>query len=170
MGIMFSLLLTFIICGFWHGANLTFIIWGALFGAAMSYEVLTAKIRKKLKKKINARVYTFISWFFTFHFVTFLWIFFRAKNMQAVGKMFSQIFANMDWTYLSPFISARKLLVEILLLGFTFYALPAKWYPNITQRFIKLPYWVKLIIFIAIIQLVIQFQSEDVQPFIYAQF
>jgi len=170
IGIMFSLLLTFIICGFWHGANLTFIIWGALFGAAMSYEVMTAKIRKNLKKKINTHVYTFISWLFTFHFVTFLWIFFRAKNMQSVGKIFNQIFANMDWTYLSPFISARKLLVEILLLGFAFYALPAKWYPNITQRFIKLPYWVKLIIFIAIIQLVIQFQSEDVQPFIYAQF
>ena len=54
-GIIFSLLITFIICGFWHGANLTFIVWGGLFGVAMTFEMLTSKIRKNIKRRINSK-------------------------------------------------------------------------------------------------------------------
>lgn len=169
-GIVLSIFITFVLCGFWHGANWTFIIWGALFGAVMAIEILLAKQRKKIKKKINKRVYTFISWFLTFHFVTFLWIFFRSKDMETAGQMFYQIFNQMDWAYLLPFLNVRSLLVVFIILGFALSAIPSKWYPTITERFISMPIWAKAIVFIAAVQLVIQFQSADVQPFLYAQF
>lgn len=169
-GIVLSIFITFVLCGFWHGANWTFIVWGALFGAVMAIEILLAKQRKKIKKKINKRVYTFISWFLTFHFVTFLWIFFRSKDMETAGQMFYQIFNQMDWAYLLPFLNVRSLLVVFIILGFALSAIPSKWYPTITERFISMPLWAKAIVFIAAVQLVIQFQSADVQPFLYAQF
>jgi alginate O-acetyltransferase complex protein AlgI len=169
-GAIVSIFITFVLCGFWHGANWTFIVWGALFGAIMAIEILLAKQRKKIKKKINKRVYNFVSWFLTFNFVTFLWIFFRSKDMETAGQMFYQIFSQMDWAYLPPFLKVRSLLVAFIILGFAFTAIPSKWYPTITERFISMPLWAKAIVFLAAVQLVIQFQSADVQPFLYAQF
>jgi D-alanyl-lipoteichoic acid acyltransferase DltB (MBOAT superfamily) len=169
-GIIFSLLITFIICGFWHGANLTFVVWGGLFGLAMAIEILTSKIRKNIKRKTNAKVYNIISWLITFNFTTFLWIFFRAQNMQSAWLIIKQIFTQMDWAYLIPFVTVRSLLLIILLIGIALYAIPLKWFQKLFQQFINVPFWVKAIIFIVVIQLVIQFQSADVQPFLYAQF
>ena len=169
-GIIVSLLITFIICGFWHGANLTFIVWGALFGLAMAFEILTGKIRKNIRGKMNKRLYNIISWFITFNFVTFLWIFFRAQNMQSAWLIIRQVYAQMDWAYLLPFIRVRSLLVIMMFVGVILYAIPLKWFQRLSQQFINVPFWVKAIIFIVVIQLVIQFQSADVQPFLYAQF
>ena len=165
-----TLMITFVTCGLWHGANLTFIIWGALFGAAMSIEALTSKYRKKYKKKIRSQLYNIISWFLTFNFVTFLWIFFRAKDITTAGKIFSQIFTNMDLAYIPPFISVRKLLVEIIFVGIAFYAIPTKWFSSVLMNFKHIPYWAKIILFLEVAQLVVQFQSADIQPFLYAQF
>lgn len=169
-GIVLSLFITFVLCGFWHGANWTFIVWGALFGAMMAIEILVAKQRKKIKKRINKRIYNFVSWFLTFNFVTFLWIFFRSKDMDTAGQMFYQIFNQMDWAYLPPFLNVRSLLVVFIIVGFLFSAIPSKWFPPIAERFISMPLWAKAIVFLAAVQLVIQFQSADVQPFLYAQF
>lgn len=169
-GTIISLLITFIICGFWHGANLTFIVWGGLFGLAMSFEILTGKIRKNIRGKMNKHLYIIISWLITFNFIAFLWIFFRAQSMQAAWLITRQIFALMDWAYLLPFIKVRSLLVIIISIGIIFYTLPLKWFQKLSQQFINFPFWVKAIIFIVVIQLVIQFQNADVQPFLYAQF
>ena len=169
-GTIISLLITFIICGFWHGANLTFIVWGSLFGLAMAFEILTVKIRKDIRGKINKRLYNIISWIITFNFVAFLWIFFRAQNMQSAGLIIRQVFTQMDWAYLIPFVSVRSLLIMIMIIGIAVYAIPLKWFQKLSQQFINIPFWVKAIIFIIVIQLVIQFQSADVQPFLYAQF
>jgi alginate O-acetyltransferase complex protein AlgI len=169
-GIVLSLFLTFVICGLWHGANWTFIVWGSLFGVVMGIEAVTSKLRKKLQKKINPFVYKAISWFLTFHFIVFLWIFFRAQDINTALLMFKQIFTNMDWTYLLPFISVRILLINFILIGIAFYIIPAKWFPQITKRFEVIPFWAKVLIFIAIVQVIIQFQSADVQPFLYAGF
>jgi alginate O-acetyltransferase complex protein AlgI len=169
-GIVLSLFLTFSICGLWHGANWTYILWGALFGAAMGFEILTAKFRKKIKKKTNKHIYNFISWFITFHFVSFLWIFFRSQDMQTAGTMINQIFTDFSLSYFTPFMNVRGLLIFIMLGGIILYAIPAKWFPDITRRFVSLPYWLKIIAFIVVVQLVIQFKTADMQPFLYALF
>jgi len=62
------------------------------------------------------------------------------------------------------------LLVVIMLIGVASNAIPAKWFQRFTQRFIELPYWIKIIAFLVVAQLVVQFQSADIQPFLYAQF
>jgi len=71
---------------------------------------------------------------------------------------------------LLPFIRVRSLLVIMMFVGVILYAIPLKWFQRLSQQFINVPFWVKAIIFIVVIQLVIQFQSADVQPFLYAQF
>lgn len=48
--------------------------------------------------------------------------------------------------------------------------LPKNLYARISNAFIKSPLIIKLAVFIIVVQLVIEFMSEDVAPFIYFQF
>lgn len=68
-----NLFLTFLIGGFWHGAGWTFIIWGALHGLACCTH--------KLWQGLNFKLPSLLSWFLTFLFINFTWIFFRAPNI-----------------------------------------------------------------------------------------
>ena len=81
-GVVFALLLTFLISGFWHGASWTFVIWGMLHGVGLSLEAVFAKQRKKLAKAMPAWLFHAIMLTATFSFVNFTYIFFRAKTLE----------------------------------------------------------------------------------------
>lgn len=89
----FSITVTFLVCGLWHGANWTFIIWGLLFAVYLVFSMYTKNIRARIKKFLFINQIHFISVFLTFCFTTLAWIFFRADNVyQAISyidKMFS---------------------------------------------------------------------------------
>jgi len=75
-----NLYITFLISGIWHGANWTFIIWGAVHGLFIALESLSLKY-----KLINFKVPDLLASFFTFTIVTVAWVFFRADSVaQAV--------------------------------------------------------------------------------------
>lgn len=69
-------LVTFLISGFWHGANWTFIVWGALHGCFLSIENIF-----KVKKGYNSMVFRLAKTVFIFALVSFAWIFFRANTI-----------------------------------------------------------------------------------------
>ncbi|MGC2425141.1 MAG: MBOAT family protein [Nitrospirota bacterium] len=75
----FNVILTFFIGGLWHGAGWTFLIWGLLHGAALSVQRLWEETGVKLNK--------YLSWTLTFLFVVVTWVFFRAKNVGAAGRV-----------------------------------------------------------------------------------
>lgn len=77
IGTPLSLMLTFLICGIWHGSTLGFIVWGALHGFYMIVAYLFTKTRIKLPAN---RLFVAIKVFVTFNLVSFAWIFFRAKT------------------------------------------------------------------------------------------
>jgi alginate O-acetyltransferase complex protein AlgI len=169
-GIITALVFTFVICGFWHGPNFTFILWGALNGLIMAFEIITSKWRRRIKKKIPTRIYTSVSWFITFNLLAFLWIVFRSSDLKSAWLLIQRIFTDTNIAYLQPFVHVRTLFVIILLAGFAMYALPTEKITMISKRFIAIPYWAKAIVFIALVQLIIQLQGADVQPFLYAGF
>ena len=51
LGIVMALILTFLISGIWHGAALTFILWGLLQGSFLSIEAVTNKQRRSFLKR-----------------------------------------------------------------------------------------------------------------------
>ncbi len=86
--IVFSLLVTFFISSFWHGAGWQFVIWGMLHGVVMVYEYLTVEQRKRLSEKIPSVIYNFFSWVFVILFLAFGWVFFRANSVpDALGVL-----------------------------------------------------------------------------------
>lgn len=81
-----NLFIVFVVSGFWHGANWTFMIWGAVNGFYLIFAIITEKHRKKIDHimfldKIP-RVHKFIQILVTFVLACFAWVFFRANTMQ----------------------------------------------------------------------------------------
>lgn len=80
--------ITFILVGVWHGANWTYIVFGFLQGIALSYELVTKKLRKKIRKSTPALLYNSLSIFITFCFWTFCCHIFRSKNISQAWSLF----------------------------------------------------------------------------------
>ncbi|MFN0276270.1 MAG: MBOAT family O-acyltransferase [Chitinophagales bacterium] len=81
-----NLFLTFLLSGLWHGPNFTFIAWGALHGTAVSVQTFFEQ------RKVHFNVSKYVSGMFTFLFVCFCWIFFRAENLSDAGTLLKNIF------------------------------------------------------------------------------
>lgn len=81
----FNLFFTFLISGLWHGANWTYLIWGALNGLYLVFALIRARyIDKHLEGKIPIpqSVQKAINILITFILICFSWIFFRAASVQ----------------------------------------------------------------------------------------
>lgn len=86
-------------------------------------------------------------------------------------SMIKQILTDTNFKkYTIPFWQAHKLWVILMIIGFTMHASPVRLTDKIIDLFVKSPYIVKLVLFIIVVQSVIQLRSEDVVPFIYFQF
>ncbi|MCL4164560.1 UNVERIFIED_CONTAM: hypothetical protein GTU68_024768, partial [Idotea baltica] len=85
-----NLFLTFLVSGLWHGANWTFVIWGALHGL---YIVIENMFKLQVKKGQKISVFNrIIRIFIVFILVDFAWIFFRANNVTDAFYIISNIF------------------------------------------------------------------------------
>ncbi len=83
-----NLMITFIVSGLWHGANLTFIIWGGIHGLAQILENIFMKDK-------NYQLHGFewcVKVFMTFIFCMFAWVFFRAQSINEALYVFANIF------------------------------------------------------------------------------
>lgn len=84
-----NLMITFIVSGLWHGANWTFVVWGAVHGLAQIVE--NAFVPKRYEPHGFARVVRVVG---TFMFCMFAWVFFRAKNIGEALYVFRYIFSG----------------------------------------------------------------------------
>lgn len=81
----FNLFFVFIVSGFWHGANWTFIIWGALHGFYLIAGIIIQKIKKRVfgtdDKKAKKPIEKAIDIIITFILVCLAWVFFRSNSV-----------------------------------------------------------------------------------------
>jgi hypothetical protein len=106
----------------------------------------------------------------TFHFVAFLWVFFRADSFGVAALSINKIVFDFDWAYLLPFLQTRGLLFLMMGIGYALHFTPEKDKNSLREYYGTLPVLVKAVILLLIIQAVLQVQNENVQPFIYFQF
>ncbi len=81
---LYNIFITFLVSGLWHGANWTFVIWGALNGI---YLIIEAALFKSRKRNI-------INVLLTFVLICFSWIFFRANNVYDAFDVIHSILTN----------------------------------------------------------------------------
>lgn len=77
----YNLAITFLVSGFWHGANWTFIVWGALHGAYLILATVTQNTQLRVLSKLPLFLNKIVHLGVTFSLVCFAWIFFRSNNL-----------------------------------------------------------------------------------------
>ena len=85
----YNLFITFVISGFWHGANWTFLIWGAIHGSILVAEsmIKQSKLKQPIKPSFIKPIQ--IAWIFVL--TSFAWIFFRANSFSDAGLILNSI-------------------------------------------------------------------------------
>ncbi len=170
-----NLMITMLLGGLWHGANMRFVIWGGLHGIGLVIHKLWAKMNLSLSKYYTSRssknlFYHFISVFTTFHLVTFAWIFFRAKTLDNAFGMIQQIAGNFQFNLIPVMISSYYRIFLLILLGLVIHWLPTSLKERWRGIFIKTNIIIKVIIVVVVIFILYQAKSAEIQPFIYFQF
>lgn len=111
--------LIFLVSGFWHGANWTFIIWGCLNALYIMPSIIFNTNRNNLEIVAKGKQFpTFIEIsqiLFTFCLTTFAWIFFRADNVTATLKYIRKIFFKSLFTIPTVLSTMVFLLLSIFI-------------------------------------------------------
>ena len=98
-----NIMIVFFISGLWHGASVTFVIWGLLLGAYQVIGNLLIPIRKYLIRKFNMATdmfsYKLGQIVFTFILIDFTWIFFRANSIHDAIILLNNIFIFNPWIF-----------------------------------------------------------------------
>jgi alginate O-acetyltransferase complex protein AlgI len=84
---LMNIFLVFLISGFWHGANFTFVIWGSMHGAMYLMEIF---LRKKFP---SVKVPALLGWIYLITFHTLSLIAFRANSVTDLAFIYSKIFS-----------------------------------------------------------------------------
>ncbi len=163
----------FLVSGFWHGANWTFIVWGALNAVYFLPLLLTKNNRNYIDIVAQGRLLPTVKELFlmllTFGLTIFAWIFFRAENLGHAIQFITSIFKH-PGTFLQLSIYLKY--VTILLLIFLFVII--EWIGReeqyaIAQIGIKWKHPYRYSFYYAIIIAIFWFGGKD-QQFIYFQF
>ncbi|WP_405606327.1 MBOAT family O-acyltransferase [Polaribacter sp. Asnod1-A03] len=88
----------FLVSGFWHGANWTFIAWGLLNAIYFLPIMLSKNNRNNIeivaKGKMLPNFKEFISMLLTFNLTVLAWVFFRSENIHQAMQIISEIFSK----------------------------------------------------------------------------
>ena len=76
---------TMSLCGLWHGAGWTFVIWGVWHGAGLIAGITWNKF---FTNHLALKIPSLFSWVITLFFVTVGWVFFRAEDFLTIFNMF----------------------------------------------------------------------------------
>ena len=172
-----NLLITFLVSGIWHGANWTFVVWGALHGF---YSIVHSMIAERWKMK-EGKIVTGLKMLVTFLMVDFAWLFFRANSLghafRLIGKMatdlnvFSLLNREMAISMGMEIIDILVLLLALFILSVVDFS---KHRINYCEKIVKAPIVIRWVVFYVAIFLILIFgyygPGFEAGQFIYAQF
>lgn len=159
-----NVFITMLLGGLWHGANWTFVIWGAYHGF---FIVLSQMINPK-EVSSSSKISTIMKVFVTFHITVLGWIIFRAENLQHLQILITQLSSPSHWSLsyqLPPFYLVFLGLGALV----SFSAIPA--FAQWTERKIVTTQWgLRHVAFLTIVVSLILIFENQFKPFIYFQF
>jgi alginate O-acetyltransferase complex protein AlgI len=164
----------FIVSGFWHGANWTFIVWGGLNAVYFLPLLLTSSNRNNIEIVAKGKAFPVMSelssMLLTFSLTVFAWIFFRANSIDHATSYIAEIFSSSIFTKPDFPDMGEALTTLFLVLIFTL----IEWFGRENEYAIarialtwKRPF--RYSMYYAIIVLIFWFCGKE-QDFIYFQF
>ncbi len=182
-----NLMITMLLGGLWHGANWTFVVWGALHGAYLWGEKIIQDFRIKTKtaalsaipsgevgvlgaipKEFKDKTFrNFIYAMITFFFINVTWVFFRAPDFTSAWHLLTSMFYNVPKAeaLLTSLSIIKVLVIVVLMVAF-------HWMMRNTRVLTvaeKMPWWLLGLIW-AVLLLLLIWSQESSSSFIYFQF
>jgi len=175
----YNLFITFLISGLWHGANWTFIAWGAFHGVLLVIE-LVLKMKDTPRNSFIKRFRVLL----TFTLVCLGWIFFRASNLSDALYIITNLFVNIPGDIITIitnvdfgrshelYLNQDKwvfIIAVMSILGMELIHLLQRHY-SLRQKLNQFPLIVKWPIYYLFVLIIICFGIFDKSQFIYFQF
>ncbi len=164
-----NVFIIFLVSGFWHGANWTFIVWGALHATFFIPLLLMNRHRNNINQISEHRILPafreLIHIIITFIIVTLAWVFFRADNLSLAFSYLKRLFTNLHFNI--QYLSLEGYSVEMLLLISVFILL--EWF----NRYYEHPFsgrFKRLKMLFVLFMILTLGVYSDHQEFIYFQF
>ena len=170
----FNQMTTMLLGGLWHGANLRFIVWGALHGMALALHKTYLELlggKNTDSKSVGKRLMNVVFVLLTFHFVAFCWIFFRAKDFDIALTIIHNIqqlsFNAAQW---GAIVEGYRNVLLLMLIGFVWHFMPQRFNEQLKLFFGRMPILLKATVLALTFWVVYATASSGAQPFIYFQF
>jgi alginate O-acetyltransferase complex protein AlgI len=150
--------ITMLLSGLWHGANFTFLIWGAIHAFFLSMEHHTVKIRKALPAWIKILRYPLV-----FVSVTLAWVFFRAPDLAYASEVLRRMFSAEEGLSVIELLKSNA--AVWLFIAFVSELLSMRSF----RRFKSRNVFLSAIFYAVLIAMILFFRGPE-QDFIYFQF
>ncbi|MEI6752106.1 MAG: MBOAT family O-acyltransferase [Paludibacter sp.] len=166
-----NLFIVFVVSGLWHGANWTYLIWGAINGFYLVFAIISKNTRNKFNKLIGLdrlpRIHNGIQISITFVLACFAWIFFRANNVQDAFSIIKKIFEPKG----SLFIDNSTLFYSFIAISILFLIESKKEYYKGHFSFLENKSWlIRNLTYASLIIIILIMGVFDGGQFIYFQF
>lgn len=179
----FNLFVTFVISGLWHGANWTYIIWGALNGFFLVFALWTKDLREKIAKVLGLSSHPKVRKYWqvaaTFSLICFAWIFFRARNLPEIWYILTHLFSGMEQVFSMNYLketigglglSKLQFLIAISSIIFMEFVHVVQRHYKIRHMLSEKPVWFRWSMYYAIVFGIIFLGVFGKNNFIYFQF
>lgn len=158
----------FLVSGLWHGANWTFIVWGAYHAILFLPLILLGKNRKNTnlvaKGKLFPNLKEIGQMLLTFILVVFGWIIFRAENISQIGLFLKAVFTQ--GLFRIPMVPFCSLYIGLVLI--------VEWIQRRKEHGLEIKQhinpWLRYPIYYVLIMMCIFCSPTHNEPFIYFQF
>jgi alginate O-acetyltransferase complex protein AlgI len=159
-----NLLLTMLLGGLWHGANWTFIAWGAWHGLLLiAYRMLGTEA---FEKPSGNRAISVLQAVVMFHFVCIGWIFFRAESIHQAFALIGALGHGFALTDFAIYAGSLLLFFAAPLMVYEWFA----YRRNDMLLALSRPAWQRVALYGYFIAMVVVFPPLTQQVFIYFQF
>lgn len=175
-----NLFIVFLVSGLWHGANWTFVIWGALHGFYLVFGIITKDFREKLNKLLNLDRIPFLQVLSTFVLVTFAWIFFRAKDVMTAFYIVKHIFTEIPDLIFKLLnhqkvseplgLSREDFVLSVILIIFLEVVHYIQRKKNLSEIFTQKPIYIRWAVYYTLTLIILYLGVFESRQFIYFQF
>lgn len=172
----FNLFITFMVSGLWHGANWTFIVWGALHGFYLVFALVSHDYRKKLSQitglSENPVLHKWLQSLSVFVLVSFAWIFFRATTIHDAFTLIQNAMV-LNTAQLSSTMFSANYYEFFLGIFFIILLFSIEWTKRGREmrKFVNSkPLWFRFSVYILLVLVIINFGVFGGNNFIYFQF
>jgi alginate O-acetyltransferase complex protein AlgI len=170
-----NIFIIFIVSGFWHGANWTFIIWGALnafyFLPLMFFGINRKNTNVIAENRFIPTFREFLQIGFTFFITVIAWIFFRSNTITHAFTILKKIFSQSFFDYSLDWITGYNSILHVI---FIIVLLLVEWtnrnYLYGLERISSNKYLRKIIYILIVSLIIFQWDYHNEKEFIYFQF